>query len=430
MHRSLLALLLPIAANGAAPVATGWGQWGNTPNQQSYSASPLPSASLKEWEWQGATKNRVVGSPVVAHGRVWVGSDDGNMYNLDAATGAEVWKFHVPTTHPKCRGFDCEHGLCPCSKIRSTPAVDVEGASYFGAYDRSIYKLDKAGRMVWNVSTGGTIYGPATLDSDGTLYIGSFDLHLYALDSGTGAVKWKKDLGAHGDCGIALGAGKNANVLMTQSNEGGNCTQWPPPGEGEDGGECFVFSLDKRTGKELWRHKTGKPAGGGMIVGDAYLSGSWNHYVSSLDIATGKLNWRLNVGGEVETRPAYHAGVAYFSAEESKTLWAVDAASGKVLWKYAGAAQELNGSPSVAAGIVYVGSNDKYLHAVNATTGRLLFKFLTCANVFSSAAVDERGMVYIGCNTATGGPGPGSQPGTGAAYAVNPTVWQQLSQAW
>ena len=43
--------------------------------------------------WTFATRARVDSSPVVAGGRVYVGSSDNRLYVLDAATGRKVWEF-------------------------------------------------------------------------------------------------------------------------------------------------------------------------------------------------------------------------------------------------------------------------------------------------------------------------------------------------
>merc|ERR1719233_2397562 len=89
--------------------------------------------------------------------------------------------------------------------------------------------------MIWKVETGGSVYGPATWEppeipgGQGFVYIGSFDGYVYKIDAGTGEVKWKSNIYAHGDCGIVIGSGKANNVLILQSGEGGNCTHWPPP---------------------------------------------------------------------------------------------------------------------------------------------------------------------------------------------------------
>jgi len=121
-------------------------------------------------------------------------------------------------------------------------------------------------------------------------------------------------------------------VSFVQSNEGGNCTAWPPEWGGVSGMECFIFAIDKRSGKELWRRHTGKetsllrhlyikciilprqardkhrenskksgvsvgkPGGGGSVANGSYISGSWNNYVTSYDLATGAETAPLSLG--------------------------------------------------------------------------------------------------------------------------------------
>ncbi|MEM3019506.1 MAG: PQQ-binding-like beta-propeller repeat protein, partial [Candidatus Bathyarchaeia archaeon] len=43
--------------------------------------------------WQYTTGNTIALSPSVAYGKVFIGSMDGKLYALDAATGAKVWEF-------------------------------------------------------------------------------------------------------------------------------------------------------------------------------------------------------------------------------------------------------------------------------------------------------------------------------------------------
>lgn len=51
-------------------------------------------------------------------------------------------------------------------------------------------------------------------------------------------------------------------------------------------------------GKEIWRAKNKNGvSGGGMIHGGTYFAGSWNQNVQSIDLATGKTNWKVDVKG-------------------------------------------------------------------------------------------------------------------------------------
>ncbi len=43
--------------------------------------------------WNYTTGNWVESSPAVVAGKVFVGSDDGRVYCLDAVTGAQVWNY-------------------------------------------------------------------------------------------------------------------------------------------------------------------------------------------------------------------------------------------------------------------------------------------------------------------------------------------------
>ena len=65
----------------------------------------------------------VVASAVARDAVVYFGSDDGNLYAVDAATGRQNWKF--TTAGP----------------VPSTPAV-AGGAVYFASYDGKFYALD------------------------------------------------------------------------------------------------------------------------------------------------------------------------------------------------------------------------------------------------------------------------------------------------
>lgn len=75
--------------------------------------------------WTHTTYSTVRSSPAVVDGTVYIGSDDRDVYALDAATGTPRW------THTT-------HGC-----IRSSPAV-VDGIVYIGSDDKRVHALDAA----------------------------------------------------------------------------------------------------------------------------------------------------------------------------------------------------------------------------------------------------------------------------------------------
>jgi outer membrane protein assembly factor BamB len=67
----------------------------------------------------------LIGSPSVVNGAIYIGSNDGNLYAVDAESGTQKWKFDAK------------------SRVPSTPAVSG-GIVYFGTYDGNFYAVDAA----------------------------------------------------------------------------------------------------------------------------------------------------------------------------------------------------------------------------------------------------------------------------------------------
>jgi len=96
-----------------------------------------------------------------------VGSDDHNLYALNATTGAKLWNY-------TSRGW-----------VESSPAV-ANGVIYVGSDDQlatagNVYAINAAtGAKLWNFTTGGEVHSsPAVVN--GLLYVGSEDGKVYAI---------------------------------------------------------------------------------------------------------------------------------------------------------------------------------------------------------------------------------------------------------
>jgi len=166
-------------------------------------------------EWAFAAEARIPSSPAVDHGLVYFGSYDGNFYAVDAATGKLRWKFATPGerrfTAPHLHGTlpAGETMPDPFDVYLSSPAI-WNGAVYFGSGDGNVYALDAGtGALKWKFKTGDVVHASPAI-ADGKLYIGSWDSWFYAVDAATGSQVWRfktgEDPNVHNQQGIQSSA--------------------------------------------------------------------------------------------------------------------------------------------------------------------------------------------------------------------------------
>ena len=209
-----------------------------------------------------------------------------------------------------------------------------------------------------------------------------------------------------------------------------------------------TFAVDVKTGKQVWRHRSGRcaassPAVDGKVVYQSFLNTPPCNSASSPDVLTGeviaydaltgKVRWRAAIG-PTESSPLVHEGRIYVG-DWRGNIYALAAATGKVLWTYhtagrikgavaalghrvfagsydgsvyalesrtgalqwrSSSQQRLGGlgrfysTPAVAYGRVFIGSTDGKVYAFGASTGDLLWSHSTGGYVYSSPAVWER----------------------------------------
>ncbi|HYE99704.1 MAG TPA: PQQ-binding-like beta-propeller repeat protein [Planctomycetota bacterium] len=138
--------------------------------------------------WRFTTDGPVRFAPAVRRDRVFVGSDDGHLYCLDAASGARVWSFRAVPSNRKVLGNGRLISVWP---VRGGPVV-ADDRVYFAAgvwpmEGVFVYALDAAtGRVVWLNDRTGHLYGIQPhaaeaiggLSPQGYLVVDGDDLHV------------------------------------------------------------------------------------------------------------------------------------------------------------------------------------------------------------------------------------------------------------
>lgn len=304
-------------------------------------------ATTGKERWRFATGAPVDGSAAYAVPRtgrplIAVASRDGFLHAVDPADGRERWKLALGAELPFHWGWDF---------LLSTPAVDGDRL-FVGSGNGELLAVDAAsGKVIWRHATAGRVRSSPTV-ADGVVYVGSFDGYLYALDAATGVERWKfategtrLDSAAAGfdRQSIQSSPAVSADQVVFGGRDGmfygvdraTGAQRWrmdhgmpwviasPAIADGKavvgssDG--RFVTAVDLAAGKEVWRSRTGSNqlsspavAGGVAVVGD--FTGA----VIGLDLASGRELWRFMTGEGVFSSPLVVDGTIFIGSDDGK----------------------------------------------------------------------------------------------------------------
>ena len=360
--------------------SSSWSTWrGDSVNSGAGQSGPA-ELNLR---WKFRTGSGVASTPVIAEGRVYVGSQDKNVYCLDARDGRHLWSFMTE------------------ARIKSSVAV-ADGRVYVGPDDGYVYCLDaKNGTRIWRTEAGGYIEAsfkavtgirssPAVVVGD-RVYVGSLDTNLYCLDADSGDIVWAYKTEGYITSSPAVSDGA---VYITSQEPSSGALYKIDADEGLLVWKCdipYVMVADR--GIDL--HASPTVADGLVFV----AANKQNYY--AVNAETGDIEWTYfttegteGIGGYLIASTAYHDGQLY--VVDMFFITALDAESGEVAWK-SWIGTELYTSPTYADGKVYVTTDRRFVYVLNATNGDRLSFFETGSNSWSAPSVYE-GRVYFGNN--------------------------------
>jgi outer membrane protein assembly factor BamB len=243
------------------------------------------------FEWGLEGWDYFTSSPVIAGDRVVVGSGDGNVYALDAATGQERWRVETG------------------GRVRSSPAIG-DGVVFVGSADGVLYAIDlETGELEWRFETEGASYSSAEFGFDrktiqsspaltaGAVFFGSRDGKFYAVEAVSGEQRWRYD---HSTPWVVASAAIGDNLAIVGTSDG-----------------LFVHAIDIETGEEVWRFETGdRVFSSPALSGSTVYVGVHDGRLLALDAGSGALHWALNFGGAVMSSPVIDAGRIYVGCDD------------------------------------------------------------------------------------------------------------------
>jgi len=348
--------------------------------------------------WKYKTGSRVASSPAVYSGLVYFGSYDGYIYALDAQTGNLRWKFKTAGEHrftaKHLHGSEpaAESMPDPFDFFLSSPVV-AQGTVYVGSGDGNVYALDAlSGALQWAFGTGNVVHASPAIAND-TVYIGSWDSFFYALDAKTGQERWRFKTGEDpvifNQVGIqssAVVAGglvyfgcRDANLYALDATTGAkvwafnNKGSWvistPIVADGAlyfaTSDSAFFHAVDAKTGDlryTLSFHHWpmfSSPA----IAGRELLIGSHAGTLIAIDLDKRSVKWTYRTDGALRNAAAYTQknGDPNYDAAFSDNFYD-DLVVGVSRMMSVGAVLS---SPVIADGVIYFGSSDGNVYAVN-----------------------------------------------------------------
>lgn len=328
-------------------------------------------------KWRFTTGGRVLSSAAISGGRVYVGSDDGILYCLDAANGIPVWRYQTGKKNE-------DTGEMYSSPVRSSPCVWRDRV-FVGSVDGRVHAVRrKDGKPLWVFETDGEVQASPVL-IDGKLLIGSYDSNLYCLNPDSGEVIWKVETedrvhatsGSDGVYTIVTGCDGMLRSLGIDNGKERAAfnSEYPiPPSAALYRGTAYVgnyggrfFAVDCATGKKLWQYPKGEvneddrflasPA----VTAERVVFGGQDGRVHCLERRTGRRLWTFKTGDYVDSPPSI-SGELVFVGSDDGTIYGLSLADGTKKWSYA-IGQPIQASPAIGEGLLVIGANDKVVYA-------------------------------------------------------------------
>ncbi|MFP5248748.1 MAG: PQQ-binding-like beta-propeller repeat protein, partial [Acidobacteriota bacterium] len=239
-----------------------------------------------------------------------------SIYALDRTTGREIWAFHTP------------------GEVMPTP-VDIDGFLYVGTGDGHVYKVDAAtGKQAWKTDIESFVSMSSPVAGDEYIFVGgTYPNDFFALDRQTGRIVWKTTIPGLVATGISdcTPAFADGIVVQEATVESGDPTN--PVAN-------VLLALDAKTGMLLWQQrmsngpippamKTATPMiAAGIVYEGSPVSGNYHAF----QLKTGKKLWTVHLGSQIRAGAAVFGGIAYIPYR-SGDIAAIRISDGKLLGK-------------------------------------------------------------------------------------------------
>lgn len=355
----------------------GWGADAANTRSQPAALAGLAAADVPKlapvWKLRLPGVNAMTSQAVLVGGRLYLGSADGTVYALHAATGCVYWTFRADAP--------VRTALSMGTNRHAHPAL------FFGDDRAQAYSIDaKTGKPVWKTKVderaGASIAGSPVLYGN-RLYVpvagGDGRGSVVALDNESGKAEWKAETGGAARSAPALDVKKRllyvsaGGILALEMDTGRVAWTKAAPAKGpgveippvlhrlDDGNRLLlvahapdsVLALNPDAGgRQVWATRTGSVRAG-MAVGGGTVYAATSTGLVALRVRDGKKLWSAG-SGEHAAAPVAIPGVVFSGSMDGK-LWAFGERGGAPVWSFETRSLPGGGSIHGSAAIVAQG---------------------------------------------------------------------------
>ena len=333
-----------------------------------------PRVSVKTgWQAKVGAAQGYAFAPALNDKRIFATGHDGQLHQLDAATGASSWQSNTG------------------SKLSAGVAAgdDIE---VVGTLKGQLLAFDGSGKALWKTQLSSEVLGVPQVAS-GMVIARTADGHIYALDAKDGSRKWMYERSLP-----ALSLRSQAGLLVTK---GGVFA-------GFAGGKLVALALD--SGTLGWEANVAVPKGASEIERIADITSTpvaddtqvcataYQGRVACFDQRTGNLLWSRDISST--------AGLAIddnnvYVTDTKDAVIALEKASGRSVWKQDTLRARHLTAPTRVGNYLAVGDLQGYVHLLALDDGSFAGRAATDGSPIISPAQARNGGLVV--QTANGG---------------------------